>query len=353
MKNVAIIALCALMTACGSVADYFTSPFTNLFDSDNGSQAPTVTGEPVVEPTAKYALAMGGVAPGRDELVIDPAPTQDLQFSAANSIVGFLPRPDKADFTQGAGAQLIPQKEGTTTVHYSVGGVESPSAYAVTIPPQSLIQVLIGEARGQIAKEAALSNGAVALTSRSITAETIAWVVRNRVKQIDAIGNPGLFEADPVQYALGGEPARYDAVIQATQSGLYQFSPVDPKDPGHDEFENAAARSFLDKSLLAAYDQAVLTAAQVFDGSVTDSTHGAFGFRTPTVDEGLCLDLAAKTPSPVLPSTCDDPDARFPALAPVQVLIHPRVPRLSDGRPAFIYYRGRTPTDPAVWVGEN
>jgi hypothetical protein len=142
-------------------------------------------------------------------------------------------------------------------------------------------------------------------------------------------------------------------VIAATQSDLYQFSPVDPNDPSHDEFENAAARSFLDKSLLAAYDQAVLAAAQVFDGSVIDPTQGAFGFRTPTVEEGLCLDLAAKTPSPVLPSSCDDPDARFPAFAPVQVLIHPQIPRLSDGRPAFIYYKARISTDPAVTTGEN
>lgn len=352
MKKAAMLLLCGMMAGCGSVADYFTKPFTNLFD-DGDSQSPTVTDQPVVEPTAKFALAMGGVAPGRDEVVIDPAPASDLLFTATSAIIGFLPRPGKTGFTDGAGAQIIPQKEGTTTVHYSVGGVDASSVYAVTIPPQSLVQILIGEARGQIAKEATLANGAVALSSRSVTAETIAWVVRNRVALIDARSNPGLFEADPAQYALGGSAAKYNAVIEAVQPGTYQFSPVDPVDPSHDEFENAAARSFLDKSLLAAYDQAVLSAAQVYDGSVADPTKGAFGFRTPTVDEGLCLDLAAKTPSPVLPSSCDDPDARFPAFAPVQVLIHPQVPRLEDGRPAFIYYRARTLTEPAVTTDPN
>lgn len=351
IKKVAMVLLYMTLTSCGAVGDYFTKPYTSLFSDDDDSGPQTVTDQPVVEPTAKFSLAMGGVAPGRDELIIEPAPAAELQFSVTTAIVGFLPRPGKANFTEGAGAQIIPQKEGTTTVHYTVGGVESASVYAVTIPPQSLIQILIGEARGQIAKEATLSSGAVALTSRSITAEAIASVVKNRVKLIDAHSNPGLFEADPVQYVLGGEPARYDAVIRATQMGIYQFSPVDPGDPSHDEFEDAAARSFLNTPLLAAYDQAVLSAAAIFDGTRSDPTNGAFGFRTPTVDEGLCLDLAAKTPSPVLPSSCDDPDARFPAMAPVQVLIHPQVPRLPDGRPAFIFYRARTLTEPAVTNG--
>lgn len=353
MKKVAMIVLCVMMTGCGSLTDYFTKPFTDLFTDDSDSQAPTVTDQPMVEPTARFALAMGGVAPGRDELVIAPAPVTELQFSTASAIIGLLPRPGKTNFTEGAGAQLVPQSEGTATVHYSLGGVAAASVYSVTIPPQTLIQILIGEARGQIADEVTLANGAVALTSRSITAEAIASVVRNRVKLIDAHNNPGLFDVDAVQYAAGGEPAKYNAVIAAVQSGLYQFSPVDPQDASHDEFVNAEARSFLDQSVLAAYDQAVLSAAQVFDGSVADPTHGAFGFRTPTVDEGLCLDLAAKTPSPVLLSTCDDPDARFPAFAPVQVLIHPEVSRLSDGRPAFIFYRTRTIDAPAVTADPN
>lgn len=353
MKKTAVFFLCVMMTGCGSMADYFTKPFTSLFDDDDGVAAPTVTDQPVVEATAKFALAMGGVAPGRDEIAIDPAPTADLQFSATSDIIGFLPRPGKTTFTDGAGAQLVPQKEGTTTIHYSVGGVDSATVYSVTIPPQSLIQILIGEARGQIANEVTLANDAVALTSRSITAEAIASVVRNRVKLIDSRSKPSLFDVDAVKYALGGEPAKYDAVIEAAQSGTHQFSPVDPNDPSHGEFENAAARSFLGASLLAAYDQSTLSAAQVFDGSVVDPTKGAFGFRTPTVDESICLDLAALTPSPVLPSSCDDPDARFPAFIPVQVLIHPQIPRLSDGRPAFIFYRARILTEPAVTSDPN
>lgn len=349
MKKTGILLICLLLTACGSIADYFTKPYTSLFDDDDDSNAaPEVTTQSVIEPTAKFALAMGGVAPGRDELVIDPAPTADLQFTSTKDIIGFLPRPGKTSFTDGAGAQIVPQKEGTTTVHYTTGGTESTSVYAVTIPPQLLIQILIGEARGQIAGEVTLTNGAVALTSRSITAEAIAWVVRNRVSLSDAKSNPGVFEADPVHYALGGDPGKYNAIIEAVHQTIYQFSPVDPNDASHDEFKNAEARSFLDKSLFAAYDQAVLSAAQVFDGTHPDPTGGAFGFRTPTVNEGLCLDLAAKTPSPVLPSSCDDPDARFPAFAPVQILIHPQVPRLSDGRPAFIFYRARTISEAAV-----
>lgn len=349
MKKVTLLMIGLTLMSCGSITDYFTKPYTRLFDDDDvSSQSPTVTDQPVVEATAKFALAMGGVAPGRDDLVIDPAPAADMQFTSSKDIIGFLPRSGKSSFLEGAGAQLVPQKEGTAVIHYRVGGVEASSVYAVTIPPQTLIQVLIGEARGQIANELTISGGAVALTSRSLTAAAVASVVRNRVKQIDAFNKPGLFEADPVQYALGGEPAKYDAVIEAASSGVYQFSPVDPNDTSHDEYTNAAARSFLDKSLIAAYDQAVLSAAQVFDGTASDPTGGAFGFRTPTVEEGLCLDLAAKTPSPVLPGSCDDPDARFPAYTPVQILIHPQIPRLSDGRPAFIFYRARTLTEAAV-----
>jgi hypothetical protein len=338
------------LTGCGSITDYFTKPYTSLFDSDDDdtTQAPTITDQTVIESTAKFALAMGGVAPGRDELVIDGLVTADLQFSATDPIIGFMERSGYATFSAGTGAKIIPQKEGKTTVHYSIGGVEASTVYAVTIPPQSLIQILIGEARGQITQEASLSSGAVALTSRSVTAETIAAVVRNRVKLIDAQNNPGLFNVDPVQYAIGGEAAKYDAVITAVQFGIYQFSPIDPNDPSHDAFENAAARSFLEATLLAAYDQSVLSAAQIFDGTRSDPTGGAFGFRTPAADEGLCLELAAKSSTPVLPSSCDDPDARFPAFTPVQVLIHPQVPRLSDNRPAFIYYRARTISEPAV-----
>lgn len=349
MKKIAVMIVALSLAACGSIADYFTKPFTSLLDSDDSSsETPTVTEQAVVEPTAKFALAMGGVAPGRDELLIDPAPTAELKFSTTETIIGFLPRSGKATFTEGTGAQLIPQKEGRTTVHYTVGGVEAADTYTVTIPPQSLIQVLIGEARGQIAKEVTLASEAVALTSRSLTAEAIASVVRNRALLIDAHSNPTLFEVDPVHYALGGEAGKVNAVIEAVQDGVYQFSPVDPDDPSHDEYTNAAARSFLDKTLHAAYDQSVLSAAQIIEGSVTDPTLGAFGFRTPTVDEGLCLDLAAQAPSPVLPVSCDDPDARFPALAPIQVLIHPKIPRLSEGRPAFIFYRARTISEPAV-----
>lgn len=349
MKKVAVMIVALSLAACGSISDYFTKPFTSLFDSDDSStETPTVTEQAVVEASAKFALAMGGVAPGRDELLIDPAPTAELKFSTTETIIGFLPRSGKTTFTEGAGAQLIPQKEGRTTIHYTLGGVEATDTFAVTIPPQSLIQILIGEARGQIAKEVTLASEAVALTSRSVTAEAIASVVRNRVQLIDAHSNPALFEVDPVNYALGGEAGKVNAVIEAVQDGVYQFSPVDPNDPSHDEYSNAAARSFLDKTLHAAYDQSVLSAAHIIDGSVTDPTTGAFGFRTPTVDEGLCLDLAASTPSPVLPTSCDDPDARFPAFIPVQILIHPKIPRLSDGRPAFIFYRARTISEPAA-----
>lgn len=352
MKRLSLILLILTLTGCGSITDYFTKPFTSLFsnddDDDGGATTPTVTDEPVVESTAKYALAMGGVAPGRDQLVIDPAPTQELTFSTTSDIVGFLPLSGKTTFTEGSGAQIVPQKEGTTTVHYSEGGVENSTVYSVVIPPQSLIQILIGEARGQIADDVTLSNDAVALTSRSTTAEAIAWVVRNRVALIDSKNNPSLFKADATAYASGGDAAKYNAVISAISDGVYQFSPVDPSDDSHDEYQNAEARSFLDKSLYAAYDQSVLSAAFVFNGTLSDPTNGAFGFRTPTVDEGLCLDLAAQSSSPTLLASCDDPDARFPTLAPIQVLILPGVPRLSDGRPAFIFYRARTITEPAV-----
>lgn len=350
MRKLGVIILGLTLLGCGSVKDYITKPFTDLFTSGDDAPAagPTVTAQPVIEPTAKYALAMGGVAPGRDQLVLSGILGKTLIFIAADPIVGFMTLPDKATYIEGPGAQIVPQKEGKTTFHYTVDDVASTATYAITIPPQALIQILIGEARGQIASEVTLASGAVALTSRSITAEALASVIRNRVKLIDSESNPGLFDADPVKYNVGGDPAKYDAVIAATQAGTYQFSPVDPTDPSHDSFTNAEARSFLDASLFAAYDQSVLSAAGVFDGTIDDPTGGAFGFRTPDAAETLCMDLAAKTPSPVLPSSCDEPDARFPALAPIQILIHPKIPRLSDNRPAFIFYRTRAASEPAV-----
>lgn len=352
MKKVKVIFLGLLLVGCGGVKDYFTKPFTDLFssggDDSSSTVGPSVTNSPVVEPTARFALAMGGVAPGRDQLELSGILGSNLQFKATEGIVGFLPLAGKPTFIEGPGAQIIPQQEGTTTFNYTVDDVQSVVVYSVTIPPQSLIQILIGEARGQIAKDVTLSSGAVALTSHSTTAEALASVVRNRMKRIDAESNPGLFDVDPVKYNVGGDPAKYNAIIEATQNGVYQFSPVDPSDPSHSVFTNSSARSFLDSTMFAAYDQSVLSAAGIFDGSLDDPTGGAFGFRTPTVDEALCLDLAAMTPSPVLPTSCDDPDARFPALAPIQILIHPQVPRLSDNRPAFIFYRSRVITEPAV-----
>lgn len=310
-----------------------------------------VINKPVVEPTAKYRLALGGVAPGRDELVIVDASgnpkdfgSSTLEFTADPSIVEFVPTDGKNSFAEGSGAKLIPKRSGVATVKVRLDGLEQKEVFQVSIPPQKLIQILIGEAKGQLITEATVTNGAVVLTSRSITAEALAHVVKNRIAWIEAKDQPSLFNADAKLYSTNPPQSWYDAVIEAKG----QFKPVETGDPSHDIYLAAEKRSHLSGQDLVAYDQALQAAADAFAGNVSDPTNAAFAFRSPNSDQWFKIKEALASGTKTLPDGIGVSDSTFPTLAPVQVLVHPRVLKYSDGRSTFIFTRSRDPNEVAV-----
>lgn len=345
-------AIIGLLGACGVMQDALTMGLWPHSDSDDGNSSTS----PAVEATATYSLAMGGVAKGRDELVIydtngDIANFSGkvLTFQTDNNNVELRTRDGHSDFASGSGAKIIPLTEGTTVITYFVDGKEQPDKYLVIIPPQSLIQILMGEARGQLATEAQVSGGNVELTSESPTGNAIAAVIRNRVQMLES-GQPfGLFLVDSNVWYSRPNASHWDAVISARDGDAYQFTPVDPDSVSHTALLAAATREgMLNKEELIAYDQAVLTAAGVFANIIKDPTDGAFAFRTPTPAESDCLSLAMATRSLFLPAGCGPGDENYPYFAPVQILIHPSVTKLDDGRPGFVFIRNRDITDPAV-----
>ncbi|MBI4365748.1 MAG: hypothetical protein HY543_02915 [Deltaproteobacteria bacterium] len=337
---------CVLSLLCaGCGTPWLIDKLLQATDDDD----PIANPAPIIEPAAHYAIALGGVAPGRDELVlVDAAGAvrdlsgQALTFRAEPDIVGLLPRPSHASFAAGSGAQLVPQRAGTARIHYQLDGAEQTETFAVTVPPQELIQILLGEARALLAAEATRQeDDHVTLTSTSPTGDAVAAVIRNRIALIDADKDPSLFAADPVAYSLSPPASAYTAVIEAVQADVFQFAPLAPTDESHTVYANAEARSFLDAGDRIAYDQAVLTAAAMFDGRTPDPTGGAFAFRSPSVTEVACLTTALQNKPAQIPSECGPGDENFPALAPIQVLIHPDVGKQADGRPAFVFYRRR------------
>ena len=341
LKGLGILSISFSLLGCGLVSHLPDDPSSNE----------TVEDTPVIEPTERFYLALGGVAPGRDTLVIyDDTDTpvsflgHSLSFRADPEIVGFQAREGFETFVAGSGAQLVPLSAGTATVYYSVDNQEQAQIYSVVIPPQSLIQILMGEARSILTREAIVENGAVTLESRSATGEGVTSVIQNRISLITANNLPGLFGADPVDYALDPPGSWYDAVINAPG----QFQPAEEGDSSHDAFEDAERREELDADSRAAYDQAVLTAGAVFAGEAVDPTNGAFAFRSPNEDEWERVAEALRSQTIRMPEDIGTGDLIFPALSPVQVLIDPEVWTDEDGRPAFIFTRSRSTGEPAV-----
>ncbi|MBI4238238.1 MAG: hypothetical protein HY696_07475 [Deltaproteobacteria bacterium] len=312
--------------------------------------------EPRIEAAERYALALGGVAPGRDELLLAERPelantttaTDFRLFSSNPKVVGLLPRPGFADFLQGRGAWLIPQRPGAVTIRIQLDGTERDPSIAVTVPPQAVIQILVAEAQNLLLHGAHQTAGHVERDSRSPTGSALAAVIRNRVGLIGSSGDPGLFVADAELLYADPPASAYEAVITAHTATSYQFSPVDPDDPNHELYEHAEARGFLSEEFQLAYDQAVLTAAAMYDGSADDPTHGAFAFRSPTDEEWACLNILLVAHGDTLPAACGPGDEDFPTLAPVQLVVMPDVPRYDDGRPTFIFYRMRADNDPVI-----
>lgn len=321
---------------------------------DGGGGNPAIPNR-VIDPTMKFALAVGGVAPGRDELVITE-PNGDLRdFSgrtlecrADEGIVLIWTRPGFGSPAEGSGVLLVAVDAGVTAIRCSVDGVDLSEVYEVTIPPQNLIQILLAEAGEQIKDEADTEERdgetVVKLDSASPTASALGNVIRNRINKINLSDNSDLFEADAHAYEENPPVSFYDAVILADG----QFSPVDADDPSHENFDNAQDRNFLEGDWLIAYDQAVLTAAGIFNGDIADNTGGSFAFRSPTQSEWGVILGAWTTFSFTIPDGAGLSDANYPVFAPIQILIHPDIWTDHAKPPSFVFARERTAADYAV-----
>lgn len=347
-----LAAIFFVIQGCGTLQDVMgISQFTGGGDDD----APA-SSTPVIEATATYMVPLGGVAAGRDELVIYDASGaikdftgRSLTIQADNQNIELAVRPGFANLTEGSGALIVPKKVGTTIITYAIDGVTQSDRYKVVIPPQSLVQILLGEARGQMYSEAEVIDGHVTLTSESATGDAVGSVVRNRVLLTE--GNEPLttFIVDEAEWNAGLASSHWDAVINARTNDAYQFSPVDPNNSSYAFFKASELRSNLtDAASLIAYDQAVLTAGHLFSNDTADPTIGAFAFRTPTLEQSLCLTGAMAIHSIIMPSECGWTDDDFPSFAPIQVLILPSVTLLEDERPSFIFVRSRDLLEPAV-----
>lgn len=343
-----------LLSACGSsLSDWLGVP---LIDDGDGGNDTNISDSEVIQATSTYSVPLGGTASGNDELVIHDASGNvvdftghTLEFQTNNSNVELRIRTGFSDFMTGSGALIIPKAVGSTIISYKVDGIEQADKYKVIIPPQSLIQILLGEARGQIESETIVANGRVKLDSASPTGNAIAAVVRNRVLLLEAGYTLSLFVVDTTDWGKNPPSSHWDAVITANNGAIYQFSPVDPSDLSNEVFLSAENRiNLTENSLIKAYDQATLTAAGIFINDTVDPTGGSFAFRTPTQAESDCLVQALNENATTLPADCGPGDDNFPTFAPVQVLIHPSVAKLSDGRPSFVFIRNRDPSEPAV-----
>ena len=225
-------ALLALLTFLAGCFNPFTDPFGGWWDW------PSSQPDRVLEATEKFSLATGGVAPGRDELVIYDQSGNPRDFSgqtlactADDDIIQLKPRPDYSSVTEGGGVLIVATAPGVTAIRCDVDGVPLDEIYEVTIPPQSLIQILLAEAGWQITEEAQLDEDlgseVVSLDSQSPTGNAIGSVIRNRIELINIQEDPGLFAAETEDYAYDPPASYYDAVIMAQN----QFSPTDPEDP--------------------------------------------------------------------------------------------------------------------------
>ncbi len=351
-STLGIAALLIALTTCTGCWKDLLDPL-GLFHG--GDDRPSVLPDRVTDPTDKYSLAMGGVAPGRDELVIFGAGGEPRDFTgqalsceADEEIVLLEARPGFASVADGSGVLMVPQAPGVTAVSCSVDGGEPDYIYEVTIPPQSLIQILVAEALTQLYDEARLDDEeeaeVVLLTSSSPTGDALGSVIRNRIAFINQQDKPSLFMADGDDYDADPQASYYDAVIMAEG----QFSPTNADDPNYDLFWDAEYRDYLSQEEKVAYDQAVLTAAGIFNGDIADSTTGAFAFRSPTESEWTIISQAWSMGYVQIPDGAGWSDESFPAFDPIQILIHPDVWRYSDGRPSFVFARMRTDEDFAV-----
>ncbi|MDO8643771.1 MAG: hypothetical protein Q7S00_02245 [bacterium] len=352
MKKILLILFLSFSVGCA----LFDAPAEEEDPGPEGEDTETAaSGARSKNDSNTLALALGGVGAGMDEInIAGNLNGEAVGFEAADpSLFGFDFITGTSSFTEGAGGRVIPKKVGIGTVWPTIAG-QFGTIYTITTSPQSLIQILIGEARGQLTREAAmLDEETINLNSVSPTGDAVGAVIRNRIDLIEDQGSPGLFAANRTLFYSDQPESSYDAVIEGNANGVYQFSPVDPTDPTHEKYLAAAVRDTLvdfEEDLLTPYDQAVLTAADVFNRSLTDPTKGAFGFYSPSASQYDKIQQAFLNQATVLPSGVGTSDAQYPAFKPIQILILPAVATTSSDSdvPSFVFVRGRNSGDPAV-----
>lgn len=296
----------------------------------------------------KMTLALGGTLPGWDEVVVSHiAPTDQV-------VLEMIPRENiSATVVDATNDSLTfkihPELPGIALIRYRVNDVLQDKNIKVIVPPQEMIQVLMGEARSIIPQESTLtSEGLVDRHSSSFTAQALLSVVRNRIKLIEERNEASLFVVDEEAFSEADLAQRYRLVIQANQNGIYQFSPVDPNDPSFEAYTAASQRGGLSDSRLIVYDQALLTAANIFDESLADNTFESFGFYSPT--QSQYENLLSGLGSSELPEGIGRSDDTFPTLAPIQILILNEIsPQTFDANlPSFVFVKSRTATENAV-----
>ncbi|MDO8462303.1 MAG: hypothetical protein Q7S98_05540 [Deltaproteobacteria bacterium] len=342
MKKLSLLIFLALVvTACGTTS---SSPNDPASTTEND---PTPTRDRDTD--NKLSVALGGVGPGMDEILVNGNNSKEpIDFETEdNNLFTFESLAGKGSFTEGNGGRVIPKDIGIAKVWYTLSG-KIQTIYEITVPPQTLVQILVGEGRGQLATEAKMDGTGteIDLSSVSPTGDALGAVIRNRIKLIDEKKSPGLFAADRTRYYSDQPSSSYDAVIEASSKGGFQFSPVDPNDPTHTKYLAAGSRDNLkgmETDLLTAYDQAVLTGGDTFNDSMEDPTNGAFAFYSPTAAQYENLREALETGTSKFPADAGTSDAQFPAYAPIQVLILESVSDQPSGKnlPSFVFVRKR------------
>ncbi len=354
MRLARYAAVVAFALSCAGCWSPFQNPFSNPF-SGGSDDRPEVTPSRVTQPSKKYAVAVGGVMPGRDEIVIfdtsgNPRDfgTSTLTCTPDDSIIKLAARTGYDTEAAGSGVKVTAVSPGVTAVRCKLDSNDMSEVYEVTVPPQSLIQILVAEAGQQLSEEAKIDEDAgadvVALDSSSPTAEALGSVIRNRIELINQKDRPALFNANPDDYDADPPASYYDAVIMAQG----QFSPTAAADSSNDIFMEAERRAWLSGDERVAYDQAVITAAGIFNGDIADTAGSSFAFRTPTDDEWAAISQAFAVAAVNMPANAGFSDASFPDLDPIQILVLQDVWKYDDGRPAFVFARSRPENSYAV-----
>ncbi len=334
MKKFFFLLICLFsLSACFNP---FTFPF-NLFDGDDATR----------DPEGTLHLAVGGVLADHDTFEIKPPDgitAADISLNTDNADQLTLAITAEDPIT----VQATPSQGGTNTIRIFANSEELDQVNTIT-PPQAMIQILVAEARGQLATEAHLKDDNVSVGSISATGEAIASVIKNRVMRLQDGADPALFEVDGAAFASHPPDSEYEAVIEATRDGSYQFSPIHPDNTNHQLYIDAAQRANLSDDELLAYDQAVMSAAFIFGGGVSDPTEGAFAFFSPTKTQYDAIEAALLSETKELDPATGISDDNFPALAPIQILILSKINEVPDeDYPAFVFIRSRTDIQPAV-----